>query len=338
MTRCIVSGLQALGVYDQIVDGPWGPKKVDAGETAAMARELEYIFAEVYRKEFPDLKGRSLVPIKGGVPSGAESHTYTEVERFGQAKIVHNYAKDFPGTEVQGKQFSDVIRSIGDSYQYSVQDVRASALTKIKMPIEKAETAREVMENLLDDLTLNGDADTNLKGMNSASLVTNYNAVSKGTQASGTTWLTATPQEILLDVLGLCRAVADNTKNKHTANTLVLDSASYNKVAFTFIESATGVLTTQTILQYILANVPGLQTVEVWHRLDHAGATSKSRIFAYDRNPGVIYQVIPQDFEQMPPQARNMAFVINCHMRWGGCVSPRPKAVSYMDGTGASGA
>ena len=71
-------------------------------------------------------------------------------------------------------------------------------------------------------------------------------------------------------------------------------------------------------------------------RLDHAGAANKSRIYGFDRNPAVLYQVIPQDFEQMPPQPRNMAFLINCHMRWGGCVSPYPKGVAYMDGTGAA--
>lgn len=340
MGRAVVSGLQAMGIYDAIVDSPAGPKRLDANETAVFARELEYVFAEIYRKEYPDLVGRSLIPVKGGVPSGAESHTFTEVEDFGKAGIIHNYADNFPSTEVQGKQFSQVIRGLGDSYNYSIQDLRAAALTKIHMPTEKADAAREALERLLDGLTLTGDANTGLAGLNSSSLTANFNASTKGTQASGLHWQTATPSEILNDVLTMCSDVANATKNKHKVNTLVLDTASYNKCAFTMVQALDSSgnpigFSGQTILTYLLANVPGLQSILAWDRLTGAGTSGHSRIFALDRNPAVLYQVMPQDFEQMPPQPVNMSFKINCHMRWGGVVSPYPKAVSYMDGTSA---
>jgi hypothetical protein len=343
MTRALVSGLQAMGIYEQIVDSPIGPKRLDANETAAMARELEYVFAEVYRKEFPDLVGRSLVPTKSGVPSGAEAHTYTEVEKFGEAKIIHNYATDFPGTEVQGKQFSDVIRGIGDSYQYSIQDLRASALTKIKMTTEKAEAAREVMENKLDALTLEGDSATGLKGLNS--LASSFNAPSKVTSGTWQSqWESASSEDdfrdvqsgILADVRALFKSIPDTTLGKHRADTLALDTAAYNFLAFTERGGAQG--SSQSLLNYLMANVPGLTSVIPWARLNAAGEGGASRAFALKRDPSCLYQVIPQDFEQMPPQARFMAFVIACHMRWGGCVAPRPKAHAYMDGFGTAGA
>jgi hypothetical protein len=321
MTRCLVSGLQAMGVYDQIVSSPFGDRRLDANETAAMARELEHVFSEVYRKEFPDLKGRSLVPTKSGVPSGAEAHTYTELDRYGSAKIIHNYAKDFPGQEVEGRQFSDVIRSIGASYQYSIQDMRAAALTTIKMPVEKAEAARESVENILDDLVLNGDANTGLKGLNSSSLTTNFNAPTKvSSDEWPKLWEDATDEQdfrdaqadILADVRALFMSIPMATKNKHAANTLVLDTASYNFLAFTERGGAAG--SSQSLLQYIMANVPGLTSVEVWSRLDRAGTSTKSRIFAYDGNPSGLYQVIPQVFVQVTRLARNMYFVINFPM------------------------
>lgn len=339
MARTVVSGLQALGIYDAMVDSPIGPKRLDANETAAFARELEFIFAEVYRREFPDLVGRSLIPAKTGVPSGAESHTYTEVVEYGKAGIIHNYAKNFPSTEVQGFQNAQVIRSLGDSYNYSIQDLRAAALTKIHMPTEKADNARTALEQLLDSLILSGDSTTGLVGLNSASLVANFNSVTKGTQTTGTHWQTASAKEILADVLALFQSIPNATLNKHNANTLVLDGASYNLVAFSMVQAIDGTgaavgFSGQTILQFLMANVPGLTSVIPWFRLNAAGASGHSRIFAMDRNPSVIYQVIPQDFEQMPPQPVNMSFLVNCHMRWGGVVSPYPKAIAYMDGTG----
>lgn len=340
MTAALTNAFRAGGIYESILHGPAGPRRLDAGETATMARELEYVFAEVYRREFPESVGRSLVPIKPGPGPGSEAHTFTEVEHFGSAKIVANYANDFPSTEVTGKQYTQGIRSIGNSYMYSVQDLRAAALTKIHMPTEKAAAAREAMESKLDTLVLSGDSDSGLVGLNSASLVSNYNAVtSNATFGANGLWSAATPAEVLHDVLALFKTIFAATLGTHRANTLVLDSASYNHIAFTFMTSTIGadtIVGNQTILQYLLANVPGLQRVLVWNRLDHAGATNKSRIFALDLNPSVLYQVIPQDFEQFPPQWNMLSLVVPCHMRWGGVVVPRPKAVAYMDGTGAA--
>lgn len=328
MNHAVADALRTMGLHGVEFDG----RRIDANETAMFARSLEHIFAELYEVEYPDLKARALIPVKAAHP-GAESHTFREVEKFGQAKIVHNYSTDFPSAEVQGREFTQGIRSIGSSYQYSIQDMRAASLSGFPLEAQKAIAAREVIEFLLDDLALNGDANTGLKGWNS--LAGSFNPVTKGTQVSGTTWLTATPDEILKDVRDLFKSVPENTKQKHRANTLVLDSASYNHIAFTERGGAASG-SSQTLLTYIQANVPDLKSVEVWTKLDHAGATNKSRIFAYDRSPRVIYQVIPQDFEQFPPQARGLAFVVNCHLRWGGVVSPYPKAVSYMDGTGAA--
>lgn len=334
LQRSLIVGLQAMGLYEQIVTDSEGNRfRVDANETATFARELEHVFTDVVRKEYPDLMGRVLIPSKPGVPSGAETHTYTEIERFGQAKIINDMATDFPSTEVQGNQVSEIIRSYGDSYQWSVQDLRRQALTKVQFVTEKAEAAREAMENLADQLMLFGDVQTGLKGLNSPTLVANYNAITKGTQVTGTTWPTATPSEILADVRELFKSVSTVTKNKHKANTLVLDVASYNHILYTE-RGGTSQSDTQMLYQYLLANVPGLQSIECWSKLDHAGAANKSRTYAYERNPNVLYQVEPQPFEQFAPERRNLAFVVPCHARWGGVVVRFPKAVAYMDGTG----
>jgi hypothetical protein len=340
MARALISGFQAMGIYDQIVHTSHGPFRLDANETAVFARELEHVFEEVYRKEFPDLVGRSVIPVKSGVSNAAETHTYTEIERFGKAEIIDNFAHEFPSTEVTGAQTSQVIKSLGDSYQYSIQEMRAASVTKIKMPVEKAETAREVMENLLDDLCIKGDTATGLKGLNS--IASNFNAPTKETTGTwASQWAAAVTEEdyrnvqagILADLRALFVSIPTTTLNKHYADTLVLDTAAHNFLAFTERGGAQG--SSQSLLAYVMANIPGLKSVIPWARLNTAGASNASRAFALKRDPKVLYQVIPQDFEQFPPQARWLAFVVPCHMRWGGVVSPYPKAHAYMDGFGA---
>jgi hypothetical protein len=52
----------------------------------------------------------------------------------------------------------------------------------------------------------------------------------------------------------------------------------------------------------------------------------------YRKDPNVLELIVPQEFEQFPPQERNLEVVINCHMRCGGVVCYYPLAISFGDG------
>ena len=56
--------------------------------------------------------------------------------------------------------------------------------------------------------------------------------------------------------------------------------------------------------------------------MDFADAAGTGpRMLTYQRDPEILELIIPQDFEQFPPQARNLAFVVPCHARIGGVVT-----------------
>ncbi len=42
------------------------------------------------------------------------------------AKIISSYASDLPRADVKGKPTTAIIKSLGDSYGYSIQEMRAS--------------------------------------------------------------------------------------------------------------------------------------------------------------------------------------------------------------------
>lgn len=300
--------------------------KFDANETLAFAEQLKSVFAEVYRVEYPALKGRTIVPSAGGVNPGAKTWAYRQVEGFGKAKIVDDYATDFPNSDLKGTETAGVIRSLGSSYQYDIMDIRHAALLGFPLEAERANLARETIETLLDQLIAYGDTATGLVGFTNAP---NISAVTKGSQASGTTWATATNDEILLDLLALTKSVYVNTLGTHTANTIAIDTVGYARLAYSKLNQYSD----QSVLQFVQANLPGITQIIPWARLDTAGASSKARVMAFEQNPRNFGLVIPQEFEQVPPQARGLAFVVNCHLRTGGVKMPFPKSVSYMDGT-----
>lgn len=318
---------QMLGP-SRIFDG----RRLDANESAVFSRQLENIQVETYNQEYPALKARTILPAYTALNAGAESTTYRQFDGVGQAKIVHNYETDFPSVEVFGSETTQVIKSLGSSYQYSIQDLRAAAMANFNLSNEKATLAREAIETKLDQIAAYGDTSTGLQGFTNA---TGIQAITKGSQVTGTTWATATPAEILKDVRALFSAVYLNTKTIHRANTLLLDSVSYDQLAntdYSIINGASTIVTGSSLLSYIQANVPGLTTIIPWLRLDTAGASSKARIMAFDRNPRVAQLLIAQEFEQFPPQSAGLSFKINCHLRTGGVQVRYPLSIARMDG------
>lgn len=330
MHSVISAGVQTMLGANPILDG----RRIDANETMTFSRELEHIFKEIYETDFPALAGRQLVPIRGDVESGAESATHTEVTGYGEMKKVVNWAKDFPGVEEKGTQTSLPIYSWGESYQYTIQDLRRSAMIGRSLDARKAALARNIAERTLDQLLCTGDGGS-LKGI--ANLTGVPAPIAKTTYGAGSNWTNgATPAEILKDCRNLVQAPSSATLNTHEADTLALDTLSYNYIRYTNLNQGqtAQILSGGTILDYLLANVDGLKSIVPWARLNTAGASNVSRAIAFERSPNVLWGVLPQDFEQFPPQVQGLAFVVPCHFRFGGVRAIKPLAIAYMDGTG----
>lgn len=71
-------------------------------------------------------------------------------DRTGVAKIINNYATDLPRADVKGKPTTAYVKSVGDSYGYSVQEMRASRLAGKSLDVRKAEAARYAADYALN--------------------------------------------------------------------------------------------------------------------------------------------------------------------------------------------
>jgi hypothetical protein len=87
-----------------------------------------------------------------------------------------------------------------------------------------------------------------------------------------------------------------------------------------------------TLLSFFLANHPMIKSVVPWYKLKGAGTSSYDRIMVFRRDPNAIGLVIPQEFEQFPPQQKGLEFEVPCHGRIGGVIAYYPMSVLYMDG------
>ena len=327
----------------------------DAGFTATFARELEYRYTELFNFEYPQFKARSLVPVDNRVPSGADYFTYRSYDKVGNlARVVHNYSDDSPTADVKGHEFPQRIFSLSSSYQYSIQDMRASAMAGVPLEALKAENAREMIERKLEDLAAFGTTEVNVNAYGAATQAAygllNAPNVNATTQVSSGTWQaqyladtstgrTTSIGAIQSDIAAMRGTIYTQTKGDH-GNAGQCDLVVPTSV-FVFLDSTPRSIqydgTGQTLKEY-LEKACGLKSIVQWNRSDgYANGVTGSpieygQVTMYEKDPRCLSLIMSQEFEQFAPQPRNMSFVINCHARTGSVEVRYPLWMTKMTG------
>ena len=141
--------------------------RFDSAEDASVffARELDHVKAQSYDVEYPELTALHLFPQSSEADPGAETITYYTYDKTGLAKIIDNYSTDLPRADVTGKPSFAKIKSIGDSYGYSAQEMRASRLAGKSLDARKGESARYQIDALTNKIAWCGDEESGLMGV-----------------------------------------------------------------------------------------------------------------------------------------------------------------------------
>lgn len=300
-----------------------GERRWDANETAHFARQLEFVKAQTYDIKFGKLKALEFVPLDTSAPEGAESVTYRQWTEVEAAKVIANMADDLPQVDVLAKEFTSTVRSIGASYQWSIQDIRRSALAGSQFDLRKARAARMSIDRRLDEIGAIGIAEIGTTG-----LVNNANVPVFVFPNAGA-WDAISANLVLENLNALAQSIVDATNEIEQPQTMLLPTEEFGIVASTAISPLTG--STDTILQVFLRNQPYITQVDQWTRLNGAGAGGANRVIAYDRTDRVLQYNIPLLFEQLPPQPKNLSFVVPVHARVGVVEMHYPLAVAYAD-------
>ena len=118
-----------------------------------------------YDKVYPEFTALNHFPITHEVPEGAETMTYYSYDKTGFASIISNYASDLPRADVKGNPTTVSIKSIGSSYGYSVQEMRASRMAGKSLDVRKANAARYACDRTVNMIAFAGDPKHQMQGM-----------------------------------------------------------------------------------------------------------------------------------------------------------------------------
>jgi len=282
------------------------------------ARQLEYIFDEVLRKHLPPLNGFRLFEVDTRIPEGAESYTKTMYEYVGEAGFVNDYAADAPSSDVNARQMSYRCDEISTKYGYSVQDIAGAQMNGMSLDSEKGLAARRMIDEKHNRILWYGDTKRGLYG------VTNFPRTPRVPLAVKID-SSASAANIYAALQAFVDGVKNRTNQAERATRLILPTAEYNYIH----GNNAGDGTDMTIAQKLLSNVKSLETIEEANELAPDANDSRNpltrRLIIAD-NPGIKTwrYAMPRPFTQRPAQERNLAFVIPCHSRSGGCYSEYP--------------
>ena len=302
---------------------------INSNATVFFARELEDIDAVLYEIKKKELVYRQFIPVSNRVNAGADSYTYRMFDKVGMAKIISDYADDLPRADVFGNEYTSKIKSLGSSFGYSTQEVRAASMANVPLETWKASAARRAIHEQESEIAWRGNDDSGLPGfLNNV----NIPITATPTGTGGFTWLLKTPDEIIADVSLIITQVRANSKKRFSADTMLLPIAQWNIIATTPRSTTSDM----TILEFLTkpGNSFGLTTIEsIPDELDSAftGGTEDGLI-VYEKNSEVLEQMIPLEMITHPVQERGLEFVIPVESRHGGTVLRYPIACAIMTG------
>lgn len=300
--------------------------RLDADQTIFFARELEHVKSKTYDVRYADLKARTLIPVSNEAGPAAESITYYQYDQVGLAKIIGSYAKDLPRADVRAKKFTSPVESLGTSYGYSLQDVRAAAAAGKPLEQRKANAARRAIEQQINTIALFGNDDYNLPGfLNNANVPETTAPNGAGGSAL---WANKTPDEILKDLHDTVNGIVEDTKGAEVPTTILLPLAQFTLIASKRLGNGSDI----TILKHFLETSPFVKEVDWVNELKGAGTGDVDVMVVYKRDPDALTLEIPQDFEQLPVQEKGLEYEVPCHARIGGTVIYYPLSVAKLEG------
>lgn len=319
---------------DLIVISQFASLRQDAGETFFFARELEYIKSKSYDIEFPEMKAFKHIPISTEAGEGAQAITYAQFEEVGMARVIESYADDLPRADITGKEYTTQVKSIGVSYGYSVQEIRAAIYVGRSLTQRQANAARRANDQKINRLAWFGDDVYNILGLLNTPNIPVSLVPNDGVGAS-TLWTTKTPDQILRDLNMITNSIPQLTKGVEMPNTVLLPIEQYTQIASTPRSTTSDT----TILEYFIQNNPFVTTVDWVPELtgagiqtDPPGGLNTNVFIVFDKNPDKLTMEIPMPFTQYPPQERGLEFVVPCESRYGGIIVYYPLSLAFGEG------
>lgn len=288
--------------------------------------QLANLESRIYEAKYTNINYAEMVPINTNVPEWADSWDYISYDAVTLGKFIGSSADDLPNVALSANKTSVPIGYAGNSYDYSLDELRKSQQLRIPIDTTKARAAFRGSQEHVQRVAYFGDADRNMTGL--------FNNANVALDNSTVNWNTATGEEIVADMNSLLVKVWTDSANVHLPNAIGLPSERYALISS---RPMSATYPNMTILEYFMRNnlftTTTGQQLRVFPRLQLAGAgtAGKDRMLAYELNDENLGMVQPMPWRALAPQPVNLTIKVPCEYKCSGVEYRYPFSAAYRD-------
>jgi hypothetical protein len=314
------------------------------GEGIFFQRQLEYIQAQSYDVLYPDLAGRGLFDNNTEGGEGINTITYRSYDKKGEAWIIAGKVTDLPRADISGKEYSIVVRTLGNAYGYSRQELAAARVTGMPLEARKAYAARRAYEELVNQLIWFGDAEHSIGGLFGGpatypwATIPNTEVAGAAGGTNSPIWgVDKTPDEVIADLTNACAVMFADTLKLHRPNRIMMNVLKYNYI----MNTPRSLQSDTSILKWFLANnmfITSADQIVPVNELDGVfgavpGPTAGEQGFVVQATGMENARTRePFPYVHLPVQYKGLEFEINCYGRFAGLEIIRPQSIAFWYG------
>lgn len=274
-----------------------------------MARQLEHIYGEVLREEFPPQNAFESFPIDSSVPPGARSHTVRRLTQQGEARVFRGNTRDVPRVGVSQEEESFPVHHYIIGIAFSVFDLMASNFANTALRQELQTAAQVTIMEFANHKTWFGDEENGIYG------VLNYPWLPK--RVLPVPAASSSDAEDFLAQLNEAASWAhEESKTVYSPNTLIVSPRVLRYMSTTRI----GTVNDTKIIDDFRKSNPRIRNIEEAWELQGSGPGGTDVMLFYRRDRRSIANVVPQTFTMLPAQEAGFETEIPCYMSHGGVV------------------
>jgi hypothetical protein len=277
-----------------------------------LARQLEYVHAQVMETPLPDMSAFRVFPISSEVPPGARTHTVRRVSQTGQAQVYRG-GQNVPRVGVSQASAEFPVRHYVAAYEIDLFEQQSSDYAKTQLLMRLARGCRDAIMRLTNKFTWHGSEENGIYG------VLNYPWLAKKV-ATTVFNSAASADDVIAEIVSAWNYPAETSDGVYKPNAVAISRHVWNYLA-TKRMGTTSSGTIETAIDYLKRTLAGFGgRIEICDELNGAGPGGTHGVLMYRDDSYGVENVIVAPPTPLPMQAIGFANTTHMYGSHGGVV------------------
>ncbi|WP_404655554.1 major capsid family protein [Raoultella ornithinolytica] len=276
--------------------------------------QLTQLLNRQYEQAYPQTGVLELFPVTTELSPVTKNFEWLEFDGVTSAKIIADYTDDLPTVEAMASEKTGKVFRLGNAWFISIDEIKAGQALGSSLSDRKASLAREGHETLVNDLVFKGSAPHNIVS------VFDQPNISRLTSAK---W--NTPEIAFSELQDLIETIEDVTLGRHHVTNIVIPPSKRRLLTQKMPD------VTESYLAWFKENYPNVTITAIAELEDIDGAGTKG-VLAYEKDPMNMSIEIPERFNMLPMQPKDLHFKVPCTSKCTGLIVYRPLTIAILSG------